>query len=1847
MKEMMKKLKCALVYLLVLTLCVGMFDFSTFISRAEDISTEKEVVSEGTESSQTTEPSEETTEPTEETTGPTEETTEPTEETTKPTEETTEPTEETTEPSEETIPDEKAAAAADLLSRIETALAAIPGEDSLTGAKEEAEALDAQSSLLAGLLTECSDYADIPEIANAQESLAQAIESLTALKNLSAQKLKENTVLDLLSRIEAMETELAAIPTKDSLQGTAAELEALNELGTRLMDLYEECDAYKDDERVAAAQARLAEAITGLQELMGLAAEMLESELDGSEENPWLVNDETSLENAVKSGGHIQLTGSFTLKERLDVASDVYLDLKEQTLTLAQTTPGVLVSAGTLQIKGGDSGNIVSRSTQGIKIKSTGSNATLILNSGTISAQDISKAMAVVVHGNSAAFTMNGGTIANAPTAVQAQLGATFNMKGGTINATGTAVAGVWEATLSINSGSISTIGKGASYAAISANASNVTIKEGATIQGDYAVALLNFTNVGETKSSTLTMTGGTVTATTQGICGNNQTSAGSTAKITGGTIEAKGTTAIYWPMDGTLSISSDAKITGGTGIEAKAGTINITGGTISGTGEAKDEAPVNGGSSPEGSAILLATQMYTPGLKADIENVTLNSTNGYGVRVYNTGKNTETANITIDESVSVTAPSGRVAYVVPENLTNKCTTLNVDNAPVYSENTYSVTDSNGSAGNACKKTYYASVEDAIDKADNLFVAANASVGVNSFKEETVLTVAKDVTLTLTGESRSILVTENNDGTKTYKLATADNAAATIGNIAYATLKEAITAAGSTKTTISLIRENLAESITIPANANIVLDLNGKTLTGTTTGTGIQNVITNSGTLTIQDSSDPSTGTVTGGKVKGDGIAVVNNEGATCTIASGTIKRQDNNTFGNYTVKNMGTMYITGGLITNNSNTSSLVINFGDRIGGQKNWNNGYKSIMVISGGTLKQNLANALKNDPGTTLTIKDNAKIERAGDENNSLAVNFYGNVTMEGGSITTNGIIPSLTYKDVAYGQSPGGTEYPGNFKITGGTLTCGELRAWNSSNVSNAGAIEISGTAKITAPTVRTLAGNSTVSNGKGAEFKITGGTFSANVSSYLSPGYKQAFDTGEVLVSSNNLNVRGKNDYAAIGNIYYTSLQNAINAAKPDDTVKYLGSIAYPQPIVIQGKNNITIDGGNPNGGSFRLVAATNSAKSQFGTTNAHVLKIENSSNITIKNLSVEGQNGGNTSKNNGHAINVYCSDNVTLENVTAKNAGKAGLVVNASSVEAIGNLTLTGNGWGSVINVGSGITGKGSSLDASGATLNGVDLIYADEIDVTNAGGKDSFQITLPSDWCRKGSANSVVYVKKNTVEFVASGKDGYYTNLQDALNEGGTVELLKDHAESVVIPKGTTVTLDLKDFTLTGTDSTILTNNGTVTIQNGTIGEAAQQPKMVRMFFNRSARATTPNVSGLVVNKSQMTMNEVNISAPAGNTAVVNGAGANMNVFGSTITATEGTAVENSGSFTATKATTLEAVKVTETATMTRLFNATADDITVAYATGNNAKSILELFSSEVTSITFPKEQVSTGQQKPVVTITGGTTVTQAISDAGNAEITIKSDSKAEVAVASGTPVTAKLELSKSSLALKLGQTQRLTATANGKTVPKDNIAWATDNSQVAAVSTGGVITPIGEGTATITATANVTIADAPMTLTATCVVTVAGKVTSSSGSSSSSSDEPTQAPATEEQAPAAPAADPAPAVAPDQAAVQHQAVAPDQAAVQHQAAAPDQAPQADQVQHPDQAAPEKITLADPEDQAKLNEGRKEEEITDDSVPLANARAKNNVMMFLWMCLAAISAAGLSILAFMFRKHK
>ena len=338
-----------------------------------------------------------------------------------------------------------------------------------------------------------------------------------------------------------------------------------------------------------------------------------------------------------KAGDTLALRSDVALSKPLVISKSLTLDLRGNTLNLANCSitmnaPG---AALTLQANGGG-------------VKATGSNnpcfnisaGTLNILSGTYQSD------VAVISTVEGVITVSGGTLAGGT-------GSSGNRR--TIYSYGASKIRLENNAAVTN----------ASDACVSLYGGDLTVSGNASLSGAHGVLLFNHNKANTTDSihSSVTMTGGTVTATKYfALSGNNLSSAGSKAVITGGSLSSPSTTtAIYWPMEGTLTVGGTASVTGGTAIEAKMGTITIEDqAVITGTGTWNEDKPENGGSSPEGSALLLSAQMYgqnagqyitSPKLNVQLKGGSLVSTTGNAVTVYNA----KTKENDIPASLSVT----------------------------------------------------------------------------------------------------------------------------------------------------------------------------------------------------------------------------------------------------------------------------------------------------------------------------------------------------------------------------------------------------------------------------------------------------------------------------------------------------------------------------------------------------------------------------------------------------------------------------------------------------------------------------------------------------------------------------------------------------------------------------------------------------------------------------------------------------------------------------------------------------------------------------------------------------------------------------------------------------------------------------------------------------------------------------------------------------------------------------------------------------------------------------------------------------------------------------------------
>lgn len=261
--------------------------------------------------------------------------------------------------------------------------------------------------------------------------------------------------------------------------------------------------------------------------------------------------------------------------------------------------------------------------------------------------------------------------------------------------------------------------------------------------------------------------------------------------------------------------------------------------------------------------------------------------------------------------------------------------------------------------------------------------------------------------------------------------------------------------------------------------------------------------------------------------------------------------------------------------------------------------------------------------------------------------------------------------------------------------------------------------------------------------------------------------------------------------AAIGTTHYDTLEEAVSAAEAYQTITLRNHVELSAQIKIP--DHVTLNGRG----------RTISVESEhWSSANPGKYLLVCGDGVTVQDVTLDGEGVAS-------GLQFFQASKGKLEGlVTLKNAKELALNINASQVTAEGVLTLKGNGWGDVINVGWGSIVSGmdrSSFDGSGAALEGVTAIYTDHSDIKNAGGDESkFSIRVPASFAAatkeelSALGKAILYAPA-----VAQTQGTGYLSLAGAFQaaqDNGTITLLASSAgnRTIHLTDGRKLTLDL-----------------------------------------------------------------------------------------------------------------------------------------------------------------------------------------------------------------------------------------------------------------------------------------------------------------------------------------------------------------------------------------------------------------------------------------------------------------
>lgn len=492
------------------------------------------------------------------------------------------------------------------------------------------------------------------------------------------------------------------------------------------------------------------------------------------------------------------------------------------------------------------------------------------------------------------------------------------------------------------------------------------------------------------------------------------------------------------------------------------------------------------------------------------------------------------------------------------------------------------------------------------------------------------------------------------------------------------TLQAQINAINSTGT-ITLNR-TYTEDVTIPADKNITLNLNGQKLTNKTTNTI---TVEKGATLTV-------TGTGTVDNIT-HGKAALYNKG-TVVLEGGTFERSAEagidatNNGGNsyYTVLNHGSMTVKSNVTVNNKGHYSSL------------FENGYFDCtqtqdgieapsLIIDDGKFDGGL-NTIKNDDNATLTINDGTFINytQAALQNHHIA-------TINGGTFTATD---------------------------ANAVLNCGVCSEVNSDHDDHVITIK-NGTF--------TGAINCTVGS-----ISISGGTYSVDVSDFCAEGYYSVKDREKYTVKSLN-----EVAVAKIGDNLYTSLSAAISAASDGQAVTLLKNTTENVNISAEQSVAINLNGYTvtvPSNCGIELQGKlTVTGNGKITCANTPICVDGNSAELTVNDGTIEStndygiyaENGGSVVVNGGTISSQYAA--LSGNNTT----GSMNFTVKSGTLTAAQGPAIYMPGQVS-LNISGGTLNGGVSLrmgqvNISGGVINAMTDVQAIDMPTGTVSGKPAY----------------------------------------------------------------------------------------------------------------------------------------------------------------------------------------------------------------------------------------------------------------------------------------------------------------------------------------------------------------------------------------------------------------------------------------------------------------------------------------------------------------------------------------
>ena len=839
------------------------------------------------------------------------------------------------------------------------------------------------------------------------------------------------------------------------------------------------------------------------------------------------------------------------------------------------------------------------------------------------------------------------------------------------------------------------------------------------------------------------------------------------------------------------VTVNKGASVSGDSGIEVRAGTLTVNGGTIEATADAYSYKANGSGSSVKGAAVAVSQHSTRKAVEVSLGGGTFTGPVAVAVVDPETGDPASVAVAltggTFDGDVVVDASAASVGAIIPA-------TVVVGGETVPNPARFSDADADG--------------------------------------------VPADYKLVADGK------------TGLYKIE-AKVYVAEVDGQGYETLAEAVAAVpeDGTETTITMIADETINvngyALTVPASKNVVLDLNGKTVIGACSESGTSALIRNLGTLTINDSSDDQTGKLIGGAdptwtwdgsddYSGSYASnLIRNEG-TLVVNGGTLYNASSGSAA-YAIDNYGsgTVTINGGTV--DAKKASAIRMFYNKGGS-----------VTVTDGTIGHYNSDDDRTYMGIQVMSGTDADVDISGGTIAGMYA-FYGtgtgdsSVSISGGTFDGYVGFGSAMSDDIAI---TGGEfwEWVGTWGSQTGFISGGEFAVEPDPEAIVQGSAAVKdgdvwtigeAIAEIGTVGYATLEGafaaaanGNTIKLLKNIEltdrlFVNTGATpaYAGSNNRYATTSEDKA-----VTLDLNGKNITSASNIALAGGSLTVTGEGTISTTSSDLApieIRGTGDLASKRTLVV-GKD-VTLSGLSY---GLNVFGSNDEQKNLIdvtvnGTVNGTLFVLGNLKNAEneiaiVVNGTVAATASSGEDANVGIALNGYAD--VTVSD-GASVSGDSGIEVRAGSLTVNGGtITATANAYSYKAN-GSGCTTKGAAVAiaqhttklATTATLNGGTLSGVKAIGVTDV-NNDLSGVTvlatqgftqnsaIPEDykWVETATAGTYTLAAK---EYVAQVGEAKFETLQaavDGAGSGDTIEIIADFAPTAQTVVNKKVTIDL-----------------------------------------------------------------------------------------------------------------------------------------------------------------------------------------------------------------------------------------------------------------------------------------------------------------------------------------------------------------------------------------------------------------------------------------------------------------